>query len=163
MDAIAKKPEDISQLLAAEYREAANAYFKRIEIGFSTVKLYLTLNGIFIAFMGAASEAKLGIPAVVAGTVKVIPWIGLALTIALVMALANYLRHLENCRVRCEEIESEFGGRLFTRMGAVTSRGYGINSTSGYQLFLFIILVVWSFFALRTVLPAGLLQSVGVG
>jgi hypothetical protein len=42
-----------------EYKEAANAYFKGVDIGYTGLRSYITLNGLFAAIIAALS-AKLG-------------------------------------------------------------------------------------------------------
>lgn len=140
--------ERTDAFILAEYHEAANAYFKGVDIGYTTVKGYVTVNGLFAAVIGALADKATVVPAG-AEMIRLIPGFAIAASLALFVLLPHYFRHLENCRLRCEQIEKHWGGRLFTRLGEIAHGRRNINSMIGLISIIVIILSFWVYFAIK--------------
>lgn len=151
---IPDKTDATEHYLLAEYHEAANAYFKGVDIGFTTVKSYITINGLFAALIGALSDPKGPLPAAMSEMVKVIPWFALVASFALLMGLPHYFKHLGNCSLRCAEIEAEFGGRLFTKLNGIATGGKKFNTGIGLIIIISSVVFFWLYFALKTHYPS---------
>ena len=141
--------EPSREFAMAEYHEAANAYFKGVDIGYTSVKSYITINGLFAALIGALAEPKSGVLSSMSEMVKLVPWFALVASFALFVALPHYFRHLENCRKRCEEIETVYGGLLFTRLGRIAHRRSSFNSGLGLIIIIGSIVSFWLYFAMK--------------
>jgi hypothetical protein len=144
--------EDQKSFAFTEYHEAANAYFKGVDIGYTAVKSYITINGLFAALIGALADPKPGIMSSLGEMVKLVPWFAVVASLALVACVGHYNRHLENCRNRCEEIEIEYGGRFFKNLG-VTSTGSWFTSTGGLRVLIYSIVSFWLYFAIKMQVP----------
>lgn len=140
-----------SDFQLAEYRESANAYFKGVDIGYTTVRSYITINGLFAALIGALAEPK-GQLLALSEITKIIPFFALVASLALIAALPHYYKHLENCRLRCEQIERLRGGKLFTELGVV-EKGSWFTSNAGLKTVIYSIVVFWVYFAIRGLYP----------
>lgn len=142
----------IVEVELAEYHEAAAAYHRGTEIGWTAVRGYITINVLFVALIGAVSEPKVG--AIVSSTdmVKAVPFVALFISGLLMMILPYYYRHLENCRKRAEEIEKSFGGKLFTRLGGIDRSGF-FTTAVGLPLIIFAIIGFWLYFAVKVFHP----------
>jgi len=137
------QPEPSKEFAFVEYREAANAYFTGVKIGYTTVKHYITVNGLFVALLGALIESKSGVLAAANEMVKWIPLFALAFSGSLLAAVRHYFNHLENCRKRCEDIEHIYGGKLFTRLGRIANRKATFNSDLGLFAIIGLIIALW--------------------
>jgi hypothetical protein len=49
-----------AEFLLVEYKESANAYFKGVDIGYTGLKGYITINALFVAVIAAVAESKFG-------------------------------------------------------------------------------------------------------
>ena|ERR1700682_2816562 len=142
----------------AEYRESANAYFKGVDIGWTGLRSYITVNALFVALLSALAEPK-GQLLATAEIVKLVPFFALIATVAIASVAPHYFRHLENCRKRCQEIEEQMGGKLFTRLGTIAGadvpgrRRYKIRSTFVLILLIGSILLFWTYFAIKNYYP----------
>lgn len=143
--------EDIEKrktdFLLVEYKEAANAYFQGTNIGWTGLRFYVTLN-VFIAtaIIFLAKEQQ---PADAISLLKfssafsfLFSVIGIMLAVAMYRILPHYSRHLNNCRQRAEKIEQELGGKLFTEMGGIETRGY--NATNVVNLITACPTLIWT-------------------
>ena len=139
---------DFSQ---TEYRESANAYFKGVDIGWMGFKSYITINALFAALVGALSEHK-GTPAA-NDLVKLIPFFALVATFAVAAVMPHYYKHLENCRLRCEQIEAIHGGKLFTNLGNIAHKGHNLRATGVVVMVLGSIALFWTYFAFKSFYP----------
>jgi hypothetical protein len=122
--------------LLIEYREAANAYFQGVNIGYTGIKSYVTINTLFVAALGLMAEPKGRHAGVIASLVYAIPILALVVSFAFAAVIPHYNKHLENCRDRCQKIEEKRGGELFTELGRIgKARAFksrlGFNSTFG--------------------------------
>lgn len=102
-----------------EYKEAANAYFRGVDIGFATLKSYFTFNTLLAAVVGYAFGSSASTKLAASPFVALAPVFGIVASLVFLASLGHYYRHLENCRMRCEEIEKARGGALFTRLGRI--------------------------------------------
>lgn len=147
--------ETVTEFAFAEYREAANAYFKGVDIGYTTVRAYITMNVLFAALISAVSESKTaalpsGVDVSEVDVLRVVPILAIIISLTLAFALPYYFRHLENCRLRCEEIEKAHGGKLFTRLGSIAHARRGFNTVIGLGMIIIVVLVFWVYFALNS-------------
>jgi hypothetical protein len=143
--------QPMDQFILAEYREAANAYFKGVDIGYTTVKSYITINGLFVAIVVA--EPKGAVPAALSGIVRIVPWFALVTSLSLMVALPHYFRHLNNCSHRCAELEEKFDGRLFRRLSNIASTKNSFNTGIGISMIVGIIAALWIYFAIQVSYP----------
>lgn len=142
--------EAAKEFALAEYHEAANAYFKGVDIGYTTVRAYITMNVLFAALISAVSESQSAIFASGADVLRVVPILAIVISFTLMFALPYYFRHLENCRLRCEEIEKDNGGKLFTRLGSIAHARNSFSTAIGLVMIIFVVLAFWVYFALRS-------------
>lgn len=134
--------------LPIEYKEAANAYFKGVDIGYTGLRSYITINVFFITLMGLLSDPRAQ-TFIAAGPIgKVIPYFALGISVTFMVIVPHYFRHLENCRKRCAELEEKKHGQLFTRLGALS---YGKFSKFLSYLVLGAVILsllsIWTYFA----------------
>ncbi len=155
MDAMSEQNLDwVHNAILAEYREAANAYFKGVDIGYTTIKGYVALNGLFVAVLGAFGDVKNSAFNFASDLLSLVPIFALVASAALLFMLPRYFSHLENCRSRCAELEELFGGRLFIRLGEISS---GKSNASTLAALLAVALAVglfWVYFLVRLRWPA---------
>ena len=134
--------------LPIEYKEAANAYFKGVDIGYTGLRSYITINVFFITLMGLLSDPRT--QAFIAGGSigKVIPYFALGISMTFIVIVPHYFRHLENCRKRCEVLEARKHGQLFKQLGEIS---YGRFSKFLSYLVLgavvFSLFSIWIYFA----------------
>jgi hypothetical protein len=97
-----------------EYQEAAKSYANGVEVGFSTSKNLLVLNSVFAAIYqtNVGSENS---DSHIIYLQNNVPYLGMLLAVFLALCIRPYYRHLNNCLARCVELESQFGGQLFSR------------------------------------------------
>ena len=138
-----QQSEPSKEFALAEYHEAANAYFKGVGIGYTTVGSYIAINGLFAALLSTPGALAAGSP-----MVRLVPLFAIIVSIALLAALPYYFNHLENCRKRCEEIENSYGGKLFTNLGKIGNRP-AFNSRHGLLVIIASIVTLWIYFATR--------------
>lgn len=156
------------KFILAEYHEAANAYFKGVDIGYATVKSYITLNGLFAALIGALADPKADAMKAAAEMIKLVPAFAIIASVTLLLALPHYFRHLENCRRRCEEIEASYGGQLFTRLGKIARKqdGRGVSARArittifGLLVIILSVTMFWGYFWIKLRDPNFTIQSI---
>jgi hypothetical protein len=141
------------QFCLAEYHEATNAYFKGVDIGYTSVKSYVTINGLFAALVGALADPKGPLPASLAEVVKFIPWFAVAISLSLMIALPHYFRHLNNCSDRAAELEATFDGALFSRLKKISDSRSSFNTGLGLLLMVGAIAGFWVYFGLKSLFP----------
>jgi hypothetical protein len=141
-----------SDFQLAEYREAANAYFKGVDIGYTGIKSYLAFNALFITAFGLiAADPKGRYARVVADLINVIPPLALVASVVFISVIPHYCDHLRNCLRRCEEIEKSNGAvqppGLFTQLGAIGKKRkkYKPNSITGAILISVPIVFLWGY------------------
>jgi hypothetical protein len=133
----------------AEYREAANAYFKGVDIGYTTIKGYVALNGLFVAVLGAFGDAKNSSLSFASDLVSLVPIFALVASAALLLMLPRYFMHLANCQHRCAELEKLFGGHLFTRLGAIAESRTTANTSLALLAVALAVASFWGYFLIR--------------
>ncbi|CAN7647621.1 hypothetical protein LJR220_006075 [Bradyrhizobium sp. LjRoot220] len=142
------------QFAYIEYKEACAAYFHGVEIGYTVAKHYATVNALLVALLGALAALELKNPILPSPSsiARCIPWIAIILSILFALAVPHYWKHLQNCALRCAEIEKEYGGKLF---GGIVETGDTSRFQSGIGLYAMISIVslVWLAFALSRYLP----------
>lgn len=143
-----------SEFAQTEYHEAANAYFKGVDIGYTTLRNYITINVLFAALIGSVSERLSTTIGSSGDLIQIVPWLAIAASLALLFSLPYYFRHLENCRKRCEEIELEFGGKLFTRLGGIGRRArWGFNTVLGLMMIIAVVSSFWLYLLVKSENP----------
>jgi hypothetical protein len=145
MDDVEKLRADF---LLVEYKESANAYFKGVDIGYTGLKGYITINALFAALIVALREAKLG-PSVPTDVIRLIPAFALVVFVALLLILPHYFAHLRNCQRRCQEIEELMGGSMFTKLGKIARRPLKVGAGLGALIIIASIGLVWVVFAVQ--------------
>lgn len=133
-----------------EYKEACSAYFHGVDIGYTVVRHYATVNALLVILIGTLATTELRTPVLpsAADIVRIVPWIAIVFSLALAAALPHYWSHLRNCRDRCVEIESAYGGQLFTRLATIETGGR-FGSGAGLNAIIFLVLALWLAFAFR--------------
>jgi hypothetical protein len=134
------------KFVMAEYKEAAAAYFKGVDIGYTTLKNFFAINVIFITVinLNPASGGITGIK--IAKFINLVPAFGILICLVFMLAISHYFKHLENCRMRCEEIEQIHGGKLFSRMGAISNtRRKSFSTGWATHLMAVIFIVIWGY------------------
>jgi hypothetical protein len=130
----------------AEYKEAAAAYFKGVDIGYTTLKNFFAINVIFITIINLNPASAGAAGAKIAAFINLVPAFGILICVVFMLAIGHYFRHLENCRLRCEEIEKSHGGQLFSRMGTISNTKKKMFSTGwATHLLAGIFIVVWGY------------------
>lgn len=102
-----------TQFLLAEYHEAATSYANGVEIGFSTIKAFLAINGVLITLHQTPLEL-VNNSEVIQYLQQLAPYFGILLSFILVPFVSLYFKHLNNCLHRCCDIEEIFEGKLFS-------------------------------------------------
>jgi hypothetical protein len=115
--AVPEVGEQRSAFLVAEYREAANAYFEGTNIGWTGLRFYVTTNAFFATAFSVLTGFKEQPLGSTGHNVRFSPIFALSvsisallLSVAILLVLSHYFNHLENCRLRCQQIEAEWGG-----------------------------------------------------
>jgi hypothetical protein len=140
--------ESAPDFLIVEYREAANAYFKGVDIGYTGFRSFITINGLFAALMGAL-DTKVSSIAAASEIIGLVPYIAITASVAFSAVLPHYFKHLENCRHRCEEIERIKGGLMFTRLGEIANKKHKFSAVPVLILIVAPIISFWVYFALK--------------
>lgn len=145
-------PEDqqsTHQFAFIEYNEASTAYFKGVEIGFTVMKHYVTLNALLVAVIGALAtlEQKNQVLPSPLSIARFVPWLAFSMSGLLALALRLYWRHIDNCSERCEKIEERYGGKLFKELRATSGTSFGPRQ-SIYAI-ITIVSVLWFWFLFR--------------
>lgn len=118
---VSNRNRELLEFALVEYAQAANAYFKGVDVGYSSLKQYITANVALMALIAArfAPDSKLDI---VPKSFEIpIALVGLAMFAILALTQKRYFDHLENCRARCDKIEEKYEGKLFKEMGKISS------------------------------------------
>jgi hypothetical protein len=135
-----------------------NAYFQGVNIGWTGLRFFITINATF----GAAFSVLAGLkdqPVVAGHIVKVNSNISLGIAGAAIVLCAavffvqkHYFAHLENCRSRCQQLEAEWDGQLFTELGRIEKdrflSTYALNSQYTLNLIILCIAILWGLAAL---------------
>lgn len=136
------------QFILTEYHESANAYFKGVELMFNTTKGFVTINGLFAALIGALSSKDVAISGA-ADMIRMVPWLAIITSLGMFFAVPHAFNHLENCRARCQSIEEELGGRMFTNLGFIGNVGAKYNAQMAIQTIIGVIVLFWGNFILK--------------
>jgi hypothetical protein len=138
--------EDEQKFAMAEYKEAAAAYFKGVDIGYTTLKNFFAINVIFMTVINLNPATTSVAGTKIAAFINLVPAFGILICFVFMLAIGHYFKHLENCRMRCEEIEKPHGGKLFSRMGNISNKDRKYFSTGWATHFLAILFVaVWGY------------------
>lgn len=144
------KEEREAEFQLVEYREAANAYFKGVEIGYTGLKGYITINVLFATALGLLVNPNASSILGVTDVGRLVPSFALLASLGFVLTFPHYFNHLENCRMRCQKLESDRGGLLFTGLGQVASQKYTVGAISGAILIIIApAVLLWLFLAIR--------------
>jgi hypothetical protein len=149
---MASDNRDETEFILVEYRESANAYFKGVEIGWTGLRSYLTINALFAALLGALSEPK-GQLMGASEVAKLVPFFALVASLAIVAVCPYYFMHLENCRKRCEEIEKLRGGKFFTNLGVIAAGKSKVKSKGVLFMLVGSVVVFWCYFGVKSYFP----------
>ncbi len=103
------KEEQAAEFQLVEYRESANAYFKGVEIGFTGLKGYITINVLFATALGLLVNPNASSIFGATDVGKLVPSFALLASIGFILTFPHYFNHLENCRMRCQKLESRKG------------------------------------------------------
>ncbi len=133
-----------------EYKEACAAYFHGVDIGYTVIRHYATVNALLVILIGALATSEVKNPVLPApgDIVRIVPWIAIILSVALAMILPHYWNHLENCRNRCVEIEKLYGGRLFSKLAEIETTTW-FSTAGGLRSIILLVLLLWLLFAFR--------------
>jgi hypothetical protein len=141
--------EWVQAAILAEYREAANAYFKGVDIGYTNIKGYVALNGLFVAVLGAFGDTKNSTLSFASDLISLVPIFALVASVALLLMLPRYFLHLANCQRRCAELEKLFGGHLFTRLGEIAAGKTTANTSLALLAVAMAVASFWGYFLVR--------------
>lgn len=143
-EAASSRNNHLLEFALVEYAQAANAYFKGVDVGYSTLKQYVTANVALMALIAArfAPDSKLDI---VPKSFEIpIALVGLAMFAISALTQKRYFSHLENCRRRCSQIENKYDGKLFTEMGVISEgKENGITTDLALAIIYWIFGVSW--------------------
>jgi hypothetical protein len=119
--------DDVPESVLVEYQEAAKSYANGVDIGFTSCKNLLVINSVFAAIYqtsasGVSPESSL------AYLQNNVPYLGMLLAVFLALCVKPYFRHLNNCLLRCSELEAKFDGKLFTRNLSIGNRRVNTSS-----------------------------------
>jgi hypothetical protein len=136
-----------------EYKEASTAYFHGVEIGYTVVKHYITVNALLVALMGFLGTVEVKNPVLPSPVflARLVPWVGVFFSVVLVSVMPRYWEHLKNVRNRCVEIEALYEGQLFTRLAKIESGRFGAGGA--LRIIVLLVAVLWLLFAIRHLLP----------
>lgn len=107
--------------LLVEYQEAAKSYANGVDIGFSSAKHFIVINGIFIALFNTP-EKIIESSLTMQNFLMLTPGFGVFIAIILFLFTNHYFNHLNNCLDRCVSIEERFGGNLFSGNSDITKK-----------------------------------------
>jgi len=141
-------PAEKSAFRVKEYEEAANAYFKGIEIGLNYMRqFFFAVAFLITGFFTCWSLASGQNPEEFAYYLMIaISIAGSFLSILLLSLLPYFDRQLANCSKRAVEIEKTLDGNLFSRIhnasaGKTDKRPF--DSVRGVSFVLVIVLTLW--------------------
>jgi hypothetical protein len=137
-----------------EYSEACKAYFHGVEIGYTMVKHFATVQALLIVVIGylATMEVKNAFLPSPTDLARFVPWLGIFFSLGLGALLPHYWKHVSNCRDRCSAIEVQFGGRLFSRLKEIEGSKFG--AAAGLAAFILLPAILWAAFAFRKQISA---------
>ncbi len=130
------------KFLLTEYDQAAKAYFAGVLAGQDFFRQYLYGNGVLGVFFGAAAGLLKDHATVAKAALVSIPIVAIISSLVLLRAMSLYDRHLDNCQNRCSEIEAEFGGKIFTRIGDI-GKATSMGATTGLRLICCVFTLFW--------------------
>jgi hypothetical protein len=142
----------------AEYRESANAYFKGVDIGYTGIRGYITINALFATALGLLAKTEVQpdatLPVVqhlaaLNDIIRILPVFPLLASLAFFSTFPHYFKHLQNCQRRCAEIESERGGEMFKRLGNIAYNRNKIGAVVGAVLIVIPIVIFWAILSAR--------------
>ena len=137
--------EDSENFHFIEYREAANAYFKGVDIGFSTLRNYITMNALFATLIGISSDSRSPLIQEGSAFIKVVPIFAIFVSLLLAASFSYYSRHLNNCSRRCAEIEEGYNGKLFEQMTYITKTKKVFSAGLALNLIIILFILAWMF------------------
>jgi hypothetical protein len=151
--ALAKIKLDEIAFAQIEYSEACKAYFHGVEIGYTMVKHFATVNALLVVVIGylATMEVKNAFLPSPTDLARLVPWLGIFFSLGLGALVPHYWKHVSNCRDRCSEIEDKFGGRLFSRLKEIEvgNQRSTFGASAGLAAFILLPALLWGAFAFR--------------
>ncbi len=144
-----KVVEQDTEFFLAEYRQSANAYRQGVNIGWIGLRFYITINAFLATAFGILTGFKEQQLVPAGYVVKLSPIFALVLCIfalllsfAILFVLRHYFDHLENCRKRCQQIETKWGGQLFTSMKRIEDRS-SFHATHVVSIIVGCVAAIW--------------------
>jgi len=142
--------KDDKEFQLLEYTVASTAYHNGVTIGYTVIRNYIALNAVFFAGISIGYNPSTTSVAEVSNYVKIIPVVGVICAFIFLCIFPYYKEHLDNCQNRCADIEKNYGGKLFTRMAAIETRGENIlDARRGFNTILIVVLSVWLLTAMQ--------------
>jgi hypothetical protein len=142
----ADSSKDDESFLLAEYKEAAAAYFKGVDVGITSLKQFIATSSALLALVHSKIVPTTFIFNLKNGAEFLITLVGIVICFIFIAILKRYFLHLENCRSRCEELEKIFGGQFFTRLGDISmDRNKGINTSITLKFIVAAFVLCWVF------------------
>lgn len=115
---------DDTNFAIVEYKEAVATYFRVVDIGYTSLRLLLTVNaGLFVFYTALSRMDVLQNSTYIS---IVVPIFGLGFSLATFVSLPHYYAHIANARDRAADIEKNLGGLLFSNLKKI-SEGKGGN------------------------------------
>lgn len=152
-----------TEYVLAEYREAANAYFKGVDIGYTGVRGYITINLLFATALGVLAEPKIPTLLAAGDVGRLIPIFALLTSTGFFSAFPHYFRHLKNCQHRCQELEALWGGLLFTRLNRIAGNQIKVGGAIGAIIITVPLILFWVILAARLDSFGYILKLLGYG
>jgi hypothetical protein len=147
--------DQVHDFYLTEYKEAASAYFKGVDIGFLFLRFYFIINAALVAVLQLDDKilAKTGLSAYMP---YLVPLVGMLFSVCLAILVPFHRRQLDNCLRRCRDIEGIYGikGALFEKIeGTLKEPGRCLSATGGFYVVSALLFGLW-FLAIPNVLGA---------
>lgn len=141
-EAVGQLTPETEKFFLAEYHEAAASYANGVEIGFRTNRGFFALNFILFTIQKTPPDI-VNNSQIVSYFQTFAPLVGFVASLLYAPFVWLYFKHLDNCLDRCCEIESMFGGQLFTRNRGVP--GKILSTTTALYFFSVVAFVGWGY------------------
>jgi hypothetical protein len=147
-DAPSLPPKD-ADFLITEYQEAAKAYALGVQVGQAIMGSYLVGTGVLATFLGVVIGqlkehlANAGVAFIVMLIALIVGLVGIFASRTILSMLPRYGTHLESCRKRCAEIETHFGGKLFSLIGQISDEPAKLDAIRALQRICRIFIIFW--------------------
>jgi hypothetical protein len=135
--------DDSSNFAIVEYKEAVAAYFRVVDIGYTSLRLLLTVNaGLFVFYTAVSRMDLLQQNTYVS---LLIPIFGLGFSLVTFMNLPQYYAHINNARDRAADIEKNLGGLLFSNLKKISEAEAGRFKTKNFvNSYIALFCVLWT-------------------